>query len=291
MPEGVNMTSIVLIPKKETPDDLKDFRPISLCNVVYKIVSKCLVNRLRPLLHDIIALNQSAFIPGRMITDNVIIAFECIHAIQSGNEHARNFCAYKLDLSKAYDRVEWNYLEGAMRKLGFSDKWINWIMQCVTTVSYQVNFNGVMQSPFKPTRGIRQGYPLSPYLFLFVANGLSTLLSKAVESRQVQALSICRRAPKILHLLFADDSLLFFQGNAEQARRIKDILQVYSGCTGLSGTLCSDEAKKLVQAELHIEKEAFEEKITWFAHSRGSYKEGQIPTYYSTFREENGRLE
>ena len=132
MPEGVNTTIIVLIPKKEAADDLKDFRPISLCNVVYKIISKCLANRIRPLLHDIIEPNQSAFIPGRMITDNAIIAFECLHAIQSGNENARKFCAYKLDLSKAYDRVEWNYLDGVMRKLGFNDKLINWTMQCVT---------------------------------------------------------------------------------------------------------------------------------------------------------------
>ena len=159
MPEGVNTTIIVLIPKKEASDDLKDFRPISLCNVVYKIISKCLANRIRPLLHDIIAPNQSAFIPGRMITDNAIIAFECLHAIQSGNENARKFCAYKLDLSKAYDRVEWNYLDGVMRKLGFNDKWINWTMQCVTSVTYQVSLNGVLQSPFKPTRGLQTRRP------------------------------------------------------------------------------------------------------------------------------------
>ena len=99
-------------------------------------------------------------------------------------------------------------------------------------VTYQVSLNGVLQSPFKPTRGLRQGDPLSPYLFLFVADGLSTLLRKAVESQHVQALGICRRAPTISHLLFADDSLLFFRGNVEQAHRIKDILQSYSRCTG-----------------------------------------------------------
>jgi hypothetical protein len=82
MPDGVNDTSIVLIPKKNEPETLKDFRPISLCNVVYKVVSKCLVNRLRPLLVDIICPTQSAFIPGRLITDNALIAFECVHALQ-----------------------------------------------------------------------------------------------------------------------------------------------------------------------------------------------------------------
>jgi hypothetical protein len=82
------------------------------------------VNRLRPLLQEIISETQSAFIPGRMITDNAIIASECIHALQNGSTNASKFCAYKLDLMKAYDRVDWNFLESAMRKIGFTDKWI-----------------------------------------------------------------------------------------------------------------------------------------------------------------------
>lgn len=106
MPEGVNDTSIVLIPKVAQPEALKDFRPISLCNVIYKVVSKCIVNRLRPLLQNIISPNQSAFVPGRLITDNAIIAFECLHAISSTDDERSKFCAYKLDLSKAYDRVD-----------------------------------------------------------------------------------------------------------------------------------------------------------------------------------------
>ena len=132
MPEGVNDTAIVLIPKVQYPETLKDYRPISLCNVIYKIVSKCLVNRLRPLLDDLIAANQSAFILGRLITDNVLIAFECIYAIQQDASDRSNFCAYKLDLAKAYDRVDWNYFQQAMEKLGFQRKWIQWIMECVT---------------------------------------------------------------------------------------------------------------------------------------------------------------
>jgi hypothetical protein len=124
MPPGVNETAIVLILKKEQAEMLKDYRPISLCNVIYKVVSKCMVNRLRPLLQDIIAPMQSAFIPGRLITDNALIAFECLHAINQGNSECKRFGVDKLDLTKVYDRVDWIFLEGALRRLGFHSIWI-----------------------------------------------------------------------------------------------------------------------------------------------------------------------
>lgn len=118
MHKGVNDTAIVLSPKKDNPENLKDFRPISLCNVIYKVVSKCMVTRLRPLLHNIISPTQSAFIPGGLVTDNALIAFECIHTLQQNNR-PEHFCAYKLDLSKAYDRVDWNFLKAILLKRGF----------------------------------------------------------------------------------------------------------------------------------------------------------------------------
>lgn len=106
MPEGINDTVIVLIPKGKDPQSLKEFRPISLCNMIYKVISKCLVSRLRPILDDIISDTQSVFIPGRMITDNAIIAFECFHKIQNVRAGHDSHCAYKLDLAKAYDHVD-----------------------------------------------------------------------------------------------------------------------------------------------------------------------------------------
>lgn len=149
MPPGVNDTAIVLIPKVPSPVDLKDFCPISLCNVIYKVVSKCLVNRLRPLLVELISENQSAFIPGRLISDNTVIAFECIHHIQSSLQE-QSYCAYKLDLSKAYDRVDWDFWESALLKWGFSVSWVNRIMVCVRSIKYAVKFNGKMLDQFTP---------------------------------------------------------------------------------------------------------------------------------------------
>jgi hypothetical protein len=162
MPAGINDTAIVLIPKSNEAANLKDYRPISLCNVVYKVICKCIANRLRPILDEIIAPTQSAFIPGRMITDNALMAFECIFALQNNSNKSGKLCAYKLDLSKAYDRVDWTFLEGTMRKMGFAEKWINWIMSCVTSVRYAVRLNGTLLEAFSPTRGLRQGHPLSP---------------------------------------------------------------------------------------------------------------------------------
>jgi hypothetical protein len=134
MPEGVNDTAIVLIPKVDQPEVLKDFRPISLCTVIYKVIAKCMVNRLRPILGDIVSINQSAFVPGRLITDNALVAFECFHFIENNANLSKDFCAYKLDLSKAYDRVDWEFLKKAMQRMGFSHRWVDWIMSCVTSV-------------------------------------------------------------------------------------------------------------------------------------------------------------
>ena len=222
----------MLIPKVVYPESLKDFRPISLCNVVYKVVSKCIVNRLRPILQDIISANQSVFIPDRMITDNALIDFECLHSIHTAKDERSKFCAYKMDLSKAYDRVDWGFLEKVLLKLGFQSQWVQRIMSCISSVCYTVRFNGVPSASFTPTRGLRQGDPLSPFLFLFVADGLSTLLQKKVQDRSLQDLKVCRGTPGISHLLIADDTLLFFKANVEQASVVKQALDLFAGCTG-----------------------------------------------------------
>jgi hypothetical protein len=217
MPAKVNEASIVLILKTEKSELLKDYRPILLCNVIYKIISKCLVSRLRPLLEEIITPTQSASILGWMITNNALIAFECLHAIRSGNNRNKRFGAFKLDLTKAYDRVDWTYLEGLLQRLGFQSRWVQWVMEYVTNVKYSVRFNNVLLDSFQPMCGLRQCDPLSPYLFFFVADGLSKNLQQAVERKSLQGLKICSRALGISHLLFVDDTLLFLEIKEEHA--------------------------------------------------------------------------
>lgn len=293
MPEGVNTTAIVLIPKKKESKELKDFRPISLCNVIYKVVAKCLVNHLRPILESIISQEQSAFIPGRMITDNALIAFECFHNIAQSKRESQEFCAYKLDLAKAYDRVDWQYLEGVLDRMGFSNTWIQWMMACVTSVRYAVRFNGSMLKSFQPSRGLRQGDPLSPYLFLFVADGLSTILSSAVRTGDLVPLKVCRQAPGISHLLFADDSLLFFKANVEQATVVKEALNLYERCTSqllspakcsmLFGKHCSDQTQPGIKSLLDVQQNSFEDKYLGLPTPEGRMKADRFQSIKERF--------
>ena len=117
--------------------------------------------------------------------------------------------AAKLDMSKAYDKVEWDYLKKMMLKLGFHEKWVALIMECVTSVSYSILVNGDPKGYVKPNRGLRQGDPLSPYLFLICAEGLSALLRKAEREKVIQGISISRGGPRVFYLFFVDDSLIF----------------------------------------------------------------------------------
>ena len=118
------------------------FRPISLCNVIYKLISKVLANRLKSLLPSIVSENQSAFQARRVITDNILMAFEILHYMKTQQNGSTCFMALKLDISKAYDRVEWSFLECLLRKLGFHNRWVDLMMECITTVSYSILING-----------------------------------------------------------------------------------------------------------------------------------------------------
>lgn len=231
VPDGWNNTTIVLIPKIDNPEKVTQFRPISLCNVVYKVISKMLSNRLKLYLPDIISDHQSAFVPGRLITDNILVAYESIHAMKR-KRGKKGLCAIKLDMHKAYDRVEWAYLEKIMLKLGFSRRWVHIVMACVSSVKYNVRFNSTEKEAFTPTQGLRQGDPLSPYLFLLAAQGLSSMLKGAELRGEIEGLRVCREAPMVSHLLFADDSLILMNADRKNSLKLKDILDRYCASSG-----------------------------------------------------------
>lgn len=175
----LSATNIVLIPKCDEPKSMKDLQPISLCNVLYKIVSKVLANRLRKVIGKLISEEQSAFIAGHSILDNALIAIEFVHFMKCQTKGKNGDVALKIDISKAYDKIIWLFLKGMMWKLGFSNTWINWIMMCVESVNYSVQVNEDQVGPIIPSRGLRQEDPLSPYLFILCAEGLSALIKNS----------------------------------------------------------------------------------------------------------------
>ncbi|KAA3472879.1 reverse transcriptase [Gossypium australe] len=185
---SLNETLLIMIPKVENPCDMTNFRPISLYRFVYKMVSKVLVNRMKEVLPRCISLNQSTFVSGRMIHDNVLIAHELMHQLLNSKNGPSKGCVVKLDMSKAYDRVEWGFLENVLLKFGFSYEWVNKIMSCVRTVRYRVKYNMHLTDIIIPERGLRQGDPLSPYLFLFCMDVLSRMLTDAQENLRIKGI-------------------------------------------------------------------------------------------------------
>ncbi|GKV50825.1 hypothetical protein SLEP1_g57512 [Rubroshorea leprosula] len=174
------------------------------------------MNKTRIVLVPKIQNPEFAFIPGRAIQDNILIAHEAFHGLQLKKSGKHNVLALKLDIRKAYDSVDWHCLESILKAHGFCEKWTQMVMQCVSTVSYTVGINGNQTPFFAPQRGLRQGDPLSPYLYLFIADILSRLLLTATAEKKISSYKIRRKSPTISHLLFANDSLVFYRATAQE---------------------------------------------------------------------------
>ena len=163
----------------------------------------------------------------RLIFDNIMVAFETLHYMINYCSGNIGYMALKLDMSKAYDRVEWQYMEKVMEKMGFDAVWIKLMMGCISTTTYSVLIDGEPQGNITPTRRLRQGEPLSPYLFLLCTEGFHGRLKNAESMGDLKGVSICRNGPKLTHLFFADDSLVFCRAKETECQKLLDILAKY----------------------------------------------------------------
>jgi hypothetical protein len=231
--QPLNHTFITLVPKKMQPVVPQDFRPISLCNVIYKLIAKSLANRLKPHLPNYIDHSQAAFIENRHISSNIVITKEIVHSfsLKSWKQHV---FLIKLDLAKAFDRLEWNFIDAALSRLGLPSYFVRLIHACFSASTFSILVNGEPTTSFSPSRGIRQGCSLSPYLFVVAINELSIRLNQAMQAANISGISMGHGCPPIHSLLFADDLILCGTAIAAEAHNIYTILQNF--CTQLGQT-------------------------------------------------------
>ena len=212
---SLNASFLSLITKKNSALNIKDFRPISLVGSVYKLLSKVLANRLRRVLDKLISESQNSFVGGRQILDSVLIANKCL---DSRLKCRTPGVVCKLDIEKAYDNVNWDTLFYLLERMGFGDRWRRWIKTCVFTVRFSVLVNGSPAGFSGSSRGLRQGDPLSPLLFLLIMEVLSRIMKKTEEAGFIQGFHvgpINSIGIHVSHLLFANDTILFCDASRE----------------------------------------------------------------------------
>ncbi|WZY87154.1 hypothetical protein YC2023_033538 [Brassica napus] len=230
LPRGVNATILTLIPKHDDAKEIKDYRPISCCNILYKVISKVLANRLKILLPELIEPNQCAFVKGRLLLENILLATELVNGYHRPSIKARS--VLKLDISKAFDSVRWSFITDALRAMAIPDMFIQWIHTCLSTAAFSVSVNGELEGFFGSERGLRQGCALSPYLFVIAINVLSRLLNKAAQTGSIGFHPSCSEV-NLTHLSFADDLMIFTDGEASSLQGIFGVLSQFAGISGL----------------------------------------------------------
>ena len=231
LPKTTNSTILSLVPKFTGASRISDYRPISCLNKLYKVISRLLVRRLKPILHHLILPNQTTFVEGRLLVENTVLASELVNGYHK-NKGSRKI-TIKVDIAKAFDTLSWDFLFTALESLALSPPFICLLRACICLTSFTVGYNGTVRGFFKGKRGLRQGDPLSPYLFVIAMNYLSLMLDKEARTGYITYHHQCHKT-KLTHLSFADDLLIFIDGLLESVQRVLQILREFENRSGLA---------------------------------------------------------
>lgn len=227
---AINSTFYALIPKGDNLEDANGFRPIALCNVIYKIITSLIAKRLKPLLDKLISAEQTGFVEGRQILDGLVVTQEVIHSLKVKKQKGMMI---KLDFSKAYDRLNWNYLEKVLESFGFNRRWIAWIHSLISSPNFSILVNRTPTKTFNASRGIRQGDPLSPFLFILAAEGLGRFIKQEREANRIKGLNLWGNNLPLTHQQFVDDIMLFGEPTVKEVRYLRRILDLFAEASGL----------------------------------------------------------
>jgi hypothetical protein len=230
LPKSFSSYFVTLIPKVNSPLSLREFRPISLLGCLYKLVAKVLAKRLCLVMNSIVEPTQSAFLKGRQLVDGVLVINELV---DFAKKTGRECLIFKVDFEKAYDSVEWSFLDYMLGRFGFDERWKSWIRTCVFAGNMSILVNGSPTEEINIKRGLKQGDPLAPFLFLLVAEGLGGLMKRAVELNRFEGFLIGNQGVMVSHLQYADDTLCIGAPTLENLWTMKAILRGFEMVSGL----------------------------------------------------------
>ncbi|PKA47714.1 putative mitochondrial protein [Apostasia shenzhenica] len=231
MPKRWKDTLVVLIPKVQGAELPSQFRPISLCTTIYKVIAKILINRVKDVLSSLISQEQGAFVPGRGIANNCLLAQEIMQKLAS-SKSSTGYMSIKVDMEQAYDRMRWDFLQKLLQHFCFPDTWSKWALACVEAPRFALMINGQKSNWIEATCGFRQGCPLSPYLFILCSELLSLLINQHQNRDDLLGIRTTAHGPLITHLLFADDILMFAPATCRAVRILNSIFDTYCSWFG-----------------------------------------------------------
>lgn len=227
---GCNSSFITVIPKVDDPITLTDYSPISLIGCMYKILAKILTNRLKLVTESVVDEVQTAYVAGRNILDGPLIINEILSWAKKAKE---KIFLLKIDFKKAFDSINWNYLDSIMGQMGFGTKWRSWIRGCLRSLMASVLVNGSPTEEFPISKGVRQGDPLSPFLFIIAMEGLNVAMKEACNKGLFQGIKLPHNGPKVSHLFYVDDAIFVGEWNSSSIKNLSRILNCFHVSSGL----------------------------------------------------------